>query len=145
VNWNWPEEISVIVPSTVQFASGNERLLVARMVRLGRLELPVAKDNLVAEVQRCGGKLKFKGASVHMLPGFTRQCALVGGQVKGRFNHPIIARVNGRTAGEQRQRQSRAAVVLQRTKLRIQRVGTGAGKIAIEPVSKTAAAVGLAE
>ena len=80
-------------------------------------------------------------APMSTMPSTIRgEAALVGGDAGG--NEGVIARVDGRAAGQQGHRLGRAAVVAQWCQQRVERHGASAGQVGADPAG---AGVGLAD
>ena len=89
--------------------------------------------------QRAGG-LGLEGADVDDAVDDAGEAALVGGDAGG--NEGVVARVDGRAAGQQGHGLRRPAVIAQRCQQRVERLGDGAGQVGADPAG---AAVGRAD
>ena len=87
-----------------------------------------------------GEPTRLEGADVDSAVDDAGEPALVGGDAGG--DEGVVARVDGRAAGQQGHGLGRAAVVAQRCQQGVERRGDGAGQVGADPAG---AAVGLAD
>ncbi len=128
------------VKSTWPPATGSIGLLAVTVATRGWAKGPLMSAVCpLPDVIGDGEPARLEGADVDRAVDDAGEPALVGGDACG--NEGVVARVNGRAAGQQGHGLGRATVIAQGCQQGIERIGDGAGQVGADPAG---AAVGLA-